>query len=212
MTSCQKDGPLDSAYDNRSSSTTVNDGCNGGIYTYAQTPIPGNPNDVVLVDFQKVESQVSSITSDGDIKSLAKKLDISKFNAYERAYGVYYWITINIAYDYAMLDGEYRCDWQSSSSVLERKLGVCEGFANLFSALCKELQIPTVKIWGYVDPSDVKTRHAWNAMGIGGVWYLLDVTWDVEKKIKGRTYFMSSPQVFYTKHVPDENLLVWKLF
>jgi len=206
MLSCKKEFEVAPPSDDFS---TV-DGCSKFCYVYNKSPIAGDYASMCsLVDFAKVESVVYPITGDTSINKLSQRL-VSPFSkSYEKIYAIYYWITLNMRYDYVMLDNGYHCDWQNSSTVLQRKLGVCEGLSNLFCALCKSAKIPVVKIWGYV-PTPDGGYHAWNAVQIDGEWFLLDVTWDLMYKTKGKTYFLANPQTFYYKHIPDD--LKWKLF
>lgn len=104
----------------------------------------------------------------------------------EKAWLVYVWITDNIVYDvegyrtknYAKMD---------SQTVLERGLGVCAGYANLFKDLCDVLGVECVKIsgaskgFGYSVGSKVdENSHAWNAITCGasdGSYRYIDSTW-----------------------------------
>jgi len=196
-------------YDVKPEDKRVKDGCDGSIYAYAGTPIAGDFQFArSQVDYAKVEAIIQPIQDHGDLNELADTI-VSQFtNPYERVYAIYYWIDENIDYDHAMLDsGEYHCSWQNSSSVLNRKLGVCEGFSNLFCALCKNAGITSTKIWGHV--TFTPSHHAWNAVQIENKWYVLDVTWDENKK-KSTNYFLIDPQYFYQSHIPHNPK--WKLF
>jgi len=183
------------------------DGCNYLIYNYSGTPIAGDFEFAhSQVNYSKVESIVKPIHDNGDLEQLANDVVSPFTNPYERVYAIYYWIAENIRYDTAMYySGEYNCDWQNSISVLNRKIGVCEGFANLFCALCKNVGITSTKISGLA----VASHHAWNAVEIENKWYLLDVTWD-RNEVKGNQYFIIDPQYFYYYHTPDDSK--WKLF
>lgn len=191
------------------------DGCNEKIYTYSGTPAPGNSGFArSQVDYGKVEIIVQPIQDQGNLDQLANDI-VSQFtNPYERVYAIYYWIDENIDYDYPELDnilqGGGDCAHQNSEVVLQRKLAVCEGFSNIFCILCKNVGINSVKIHGKVT-YDATTGHAWNAVEIENKWYVLDVTWDENKK-KGTNFFLIDPIYFYNSHIPYSTYEKWKLF
>ena len=58
--------------------------------------------------------------------------------------------------------------------------------------------------------------HAWNAVKLDDRWYLIDTTWDAGgvdaegfHKRYGTSYFLTPPEVFLSKHYPDEDR--WQL-
>ncbi len=51
---------------------------------------------------------------------------------------------------------------------------VCEGYAKLFQYLCYRAGINATQIYGTAGGES----HMWNAVEIGGEWYMADVTWD----------------------------------
>ena len=59
---------------------------------------------------------------------------------------------------------------------------VCEGYAKAFKVLCDQLGVPAVCVSGLSDKSRTGSGHMWNLAQIGGVWYLVDVTWDDSDK------------------------------
>lgn len=210
-TSCQKEFEIVKSSDDFS---TI-DGCNYSCYTYSGTPVAGESSYAYsMVNFSQVESVVNPIVSDNDITKLSKQLVAPFSNPYEKVYAIYYWIALNLKYDYdeyeRILAGHgSNCDLQNSSNVLYRKLGVCEGISNLFCALCKSANMSAVKIIGKTSPN-ATLGHAWSAIQIEGKWYLIDATWDLMYKTKGKTYFLADPQDFYVEHIPNDSK--WKLF
>ena len=59
---------------------------------------------------------------------------------------------------------------------------VCEGYAKAFKVLCDQLGVPAVCVSGLSDRNRTGSGHMWNLAQIGGVWYLVDVTWDDSDK------------------------------
>lgn len=71
---------------------------------------------------------------------------------------------------------------QSSKHVLDSRLAVCEGYAELFNSLSHAMGLNSVKISGFSkglgysvgDELPDSINHAWNAVKIDGDWKLLD--------------------------------------
>ncbi len=141
----------------------------------------------------------------------------------EKARAVYRWVTENIAYDTeGFLKGSYGDS--SAEGVLKNGKSVCEGYANLFKALCDEAGVETVKVSGiskgygygvgqYLD----EPNHAWNAVRINGRWHLVDSTWGAGYiGQSGRFvrafqshYFLTPPEKFILDHYPTNER--WQL-
>src|SRR5262249_29563461 len=96
---------------------------------------------------------------------------------------VYCWMTDRINYDQ---DGfrSGKVPDQRPQAVLQSRKAVCQGYADLFSALCKEAGVEAVTVIGYThetgptpgkDPP--RPDHGWNAVKLDGRWRLLDATW-----------------------------------
>jgi Transglutaminase-like superfamily len=91
------------------------------------------------------------------------------------------WIMENISYDYENYNKDLAGEKMNDDcclveSIIQRKKAVCEGYANLFNVLCQSIGIKSVKIIGYALSND-ETDHAWNAVKINRLWYLMDLTW-----------------------------------
>ena len=161
------------------------------IHLTADGPTPSFPKDSIgnfneSITFIKVDSVVNTMTKIEESKlgiSLTKpwKTELEKVRA------IYYWMRKNIQYDYVGLAlNQYTYE---VSDVLKKRVGVCEGYANLFDYLCEQAGIMSVKIHGIVPQGE----HAWNAVRINKKWYLMDVTW-------GDNYFLKSPEKFINDH------------
>lgn len=109
---------------------------------------------------------------------------------------------------------------QTLSHVLQTRKAVCEGYANLFQALCNEIGVSCEKVHGYArgvsasergyeDPTD--SNHAWNMVQIQGDWYLVDCTWD-SGHMSGRTsvqeynttWLFVQPEHMIYSHFPSQ--------
>jgi transglutaminase/protease-like cytokinesis protein 3 len=107
-----------------------------------------------------------------------------------------------------------------AEQALKKKKAVCEGYSTLFKMLCDLTNVECVVIQGYAKIFDKDigkeprgTDHAWNAVKINNKWQLTDATWaagsvDFSKKkfIAGFSdlWFLSSPDIFFLKHFPED--------
>lgn len=137
----------------------------------------------------------------------------------DKAYSIYRWLTLNIAYD---VDGFFGRDSKKSCSaedVLKNKLSVCSGYANLFKAMGKAagLEIEVVsgyaKGYGYKPGQRIQgSNHAWNALRIDDKWYLSDATWgaghvgnDMMFHREPNSYrFLMDPEYAILDHLPED--------
>jgi|GEM_PF-1319408 len=165
-----------------------------------------------------------------------KKLDISDLtnfvtnnisNKEEIAKFYYYWINLNITYDFKKRDR-----WRNEDAtvdeinatenpliVFQEKKAVCIGYSNLFKMFMDSSGIECVIITGHVkarenltlEPElDSNYLHAWNAVKINNSWLLIDTTWSqqFEKSISD-FYFNTLPERLILSHYPEDD--AWQL-
>lgn len=123
------------------------------------------------------------------VKELAEDLLIPCQNQAEKARAVWSWITNNIAYDLDQLKPGKRGN-QSADAVVKSKSCVCQGYANLFSALCKEMDLETVEVDGATNKNNIDSDHAWNAIKLNDKWHL---TWGAGSSCNGIWSFKHNP-------------------
>jgi transglutaminase-like putative cysteine protease len=154
------------------------------------------------------------------ISDLAFYLSKGASNEYGKARLAYAWVAKHINYD----DRGYNTgDYSdlSAEGVLKSRRAVCEGFSNLYKALCDSMGLNAIKIsgyakgYGYTNGSKFsETDHAWNAVKINGKWQLVDVTWGegYGKTVNGKLksikkydpyWFATDPYEFIFKHYPE---------
>lgn len=100
-----------------------------------------------------------------------------------KANAIYNWITHNIRYDVeAVQKGKYKDP--KPDKVYRSRIAVCEGYAELYAAMCNEAGLKAVTIDGYAkdwifDNGDKLTipRHAWCAVLISAQWQFVEPTW-----------------------------------
>lgn len=156
------------------------------------------------------------------IEKLALHLAEKTDTEVEKLRAIYAWITLNISYEdnYASTNfwatPEY-IEEQSAPNVLQNRSAVCQGYANLFCALAKELALPCEVVTGIVkdpDGSIPRLGHAWVVAKADGNWRLFDPTWGVPGPGSGaynvnERYFMTPPERFVINHLPDDP--AWQL-
>jgi len=140
----------------------------------------------------------------------------------ELAEVISYWITINIDYDLEAFikDNNYGQTWYET---IVSKKAICQGYAELFKAMCAVAEIETFIISGYAKgfgyqqgDSFEKSNHVWNVAFIGDQYYHFDLTWAtgfVEKNANESILFItelqpeflfSSSKQFLKNHLPAQ--------
>ncbi len=115
-------------------------------------------------------------------KLLAHYICDSLDTDYQKANGIYNWVTHNIAYDVkSIYHSKLRTD--KPNVVLKRGKTICGGYSDLVTAMCKEVGIRAQTIIGYYkdwkfDEGDkfFIPNHAWNAVLIDNKWEYIDAT------------------------------------
>ncbi|KAG2465428.1 kyphoscoliosis peptidase [Polypterus senegalus] len=139
----------------------------------------------------------------------------------ERVRAIWIWLCHNIEYDITGYLGlsEKLC---SPEQVIEAGKGVCCGYSRLCLEMCRVLGIQCVEISGHgkgigyqlgQNYQNTKSNHMWNAVQLGGQWFLLDACWGAGTvDIGTRTftqrydefYFLPDPETFIDSHCPDD--------
>lgn len=179
-------------------------------------------NSLSDVDLYALSIKAEDFNSYHDLtKQLIKQCD----NQYEQVRSIYAWIAGNITYHEHTL----KTQSQSSDAVWRSQKAVCEGYANLFNAMCREAGIESRMVKGYVrnySGADLKfPNHAWNSVFVNGKWQLLDVTWasvntrteimgsdlfnEMYRKHKLNHFFMVDPEKMILTHLPEDPF--WQL-
>lgn len=91
-----------------------------------------------------------------------------------------------------------------------RRQAVCDGIAETFKLACDELGIASIIIRGNAKPSadaGVPGPHAWNKVMVNGVWYNMDVTFDLSLSkgsfVRHDYYLVSDDEIAYS-HQPSQ--------
>lgn len=156
------------------------------------------------------------------IPELAAALTQNRKTEMEKCRAIFVWIVENITYDMATLEKQKvrskdKLPSQEAADVLADRLGVCEGYTNLFMALCQQAGIRTVAIPGKSKSAGEVSNvgHIWLMAYADGRWRLFDPTWgsghrdaDTQKFQRkfSETYFDASPEALIQTHYPSDPL------
>ncbi|HPG52333.1 MAG: hypothetical protein KBC90_14685 [Spirochaetes bacterium] len=143
------------------------------------------------------------------MESLAAYLARPEWGELERVRALWRWITSHIDYDAA------KRNYYAPETFRDRK-GTCQGYAELFVLLARSAGITAVEITGYCrgsgfKPGDrIRNDHAWNAVRIDSLWYLLDLTYGAGVVSDGKFirqyqehYFLTPPGEFIYSYLPE---------
>ncbi|HEY6873605.1 MAG TPA: transglutaminase domain-containing protein [Geobacteraceae bacterium] len=141
------------------------------------------------------DKPVPAVRNQTPVDALARELLQNAVSDRDKAYAAFSWIRANITYDNATKwqrrYGNTGND-QSPDGVLASRRAVCEGMANLFSALAARMGLQSEVVLGKASGAR-QENHAWNAVMVDGQWGLVDIT---------RHSFLSPPGEFLARHFP----------
>lgn len=123
-----------------------------------------------------------------EIKEEAVKIvwDSGAVSDYDSLKAISAWVNANIAYDNDLTGGS-----QDAYNVFIKRLGICQGYSNLTTAMCAAVGIPCIMVNG--DSS--AGGHAWSMAYADGRWIFIDNTW-------GMSWFDSYIDTFSQTHKP----------
>jgi len=150
--------------------------------------------------FSKVDSIARTIRYDKDIYKLTRELTNPYDDQILKVRSIFIWITDNIRYDYKFVNkgkevyepacktGDncelVRKNWEYTylRKILKKKKAICSGYSMLFKRMCDIAGVKCEVISGYAKTKFYEIgnkggSHAWNAVVIDSVYYLLDATW-----------------------------------
>jgi transglutaminase/protease-like cytokinesis protein 3 len=136
----------------------------------------------------------------------------------QKVTAIYLWIAKNISYDYELFSNQklqkefYISEKNVIKKTLERRKGVCSGYAYLFKELCENVGVTSEIVHGYTKKyttgqKNNKVNHTWNVVNIDGSWKLLDITWasrEDNSNLLNSFWFFTSPKDFIYSHYPEE--------
>jgi Transglutaminase-like superfamily len=189
-----------------------------------------------LLSTQLIFSQRLKQNPEEDPSILARQLTANCTTELEKVSIIFKWITDNISYR-TIPNNIYRrngspkrqrikeeeedtsalkpLNERVAQDVLRERMGVCNGYARLFTTLCDYAGLRSEIITGYAKTNANKPRfganHYWNAVMIDSAWRLLDATWASGYIFRNEFvheydahYFLTSPKTFVLDHFPDD--------
>ena len=135
----------------------------------------------------------------------------------DRSRAIFVWVATTIQYD---VDNMFAINfYQNTDEIIKEALsgrkGVCQHFAELYSAIANQSGLKTFVVSGYTkqNGSVDYLPHAWCASQIDSVWYLIDPTWGSGYISKGKfvrkindNYFKAKPEKLISSHMPFDPL------
>jgi Transglutaminase-like superfamily len=172
-------------------------------------------------DFSAVDNHARSVDDPPgqNLPLLVQNLTQGLTTDTEKVRAFYVWIASHIAYDVKEYETRTDHGWQGTQQVLKRKKAVCEGYSNLFAALCTEAKIKVLKVIGKAKDREGNigtAGHAWNLVKVEAGWRCIDATWgagyvSVETgKYVAKTdesFFLVAPEKFIKRHWPEDPLM-----
>ncbi|HEX8327952.1 MAG TPA: transglutaminase domain-containing protein [Hymenobacter sp.] len=189
-----------------------------GPAAWAQDTKP-KPRPAPPAPYQAVDARMRQVpdSSARTVGGLARFITGSFASEGDRARAAFVWVAHNIRYD---VENMYMLNLQQENpdqvqKTLDNRRGVCQQYADLFSAVANQVGVTTYVVPGYTSLRD-PLGHAWCASRIAGQWYLMDPTWaagrvESEKFVFrfNAQHFRVAPAVFIETHMPFDPL--WQL-
>ncbi|XP_053700595.1 uncharacterized protein LOC128747072 [Synchiropus splendidus] len=182
--------------------------------------------------FQKIDAYVIKVGTElykkrvHDVKTVVQNITLGARTDLEKIRAIFVWLCHFVAYDVSGYLG-YSKKLSSTEDVMVTGRAVCSGYAAVCKDMCRVVGIQCEEVSGHSKGSgyrqgqsfaNMKSDHMWNAVLLGGEWFLLDACWgagnvDMEKKRFTRRfkefYFLTDPDAFIDTHFPDERK--WQL-
>ena len=128
--------------------------------------------------------EMNTSPDESTLANLVEYLILGTTNDFQVVKRLHDWITLNIAYGSG--------GTQVPVSLLKQKYTTCGGYGKLFQAMAELAGLESEYIFGYSRTSRVLSSgepddHAWNAVKIDGLWYIVDCTHDKRLSYSGGT-------------------------
>jgi len=131
----------------------------------------------LIVNENLVLSRVSARAKEiqAQLLDIRDNLISPEMDYYQREKAIHDYIVKNYYYDLNNQAGGMKSqESYSLYGLLKNGKGVCQGYSQLFWALCLNAKIPSGIVYGVAGGGP----HAWNVVSIYGECYHVDVTWD----------------------------------
>ena len=154
----------------------------------------------LLTDDQSLQEclapQNDSESTDPQVIALAQEITGRCNTDFDKVAAIYEYIIENFAYDYVQVSDSSYIYQDNAYYLIRRKIAICEGLGNTFTALCRAAGVPAAVSFGIGGDAsefvladdfvgDEGCNHAWAVVCIDGVWYHVDPTWDCANSFTG---------------------------
>lgn len=171
-----------------------------------------NNSDDFSVLIKSHELQFINIKSISELAKISSQITTDKK---EQLNILLYWTFYNMNGDENRF--LYGNDQITTEEAIKKGKGLCEDYTNIFNLFCKQLNIESLRVDGYVKPYNFKTNdildqanHTWNVVKIDSKWYLCDLFWatsflNSENKFENKLfkkYYLSNGENFINDHLP----------
>jgi len=161
-----------------------------GIYRYQLVITPSYYT--TLQQEAKVDELVEQILRDMNFDKTASDAEkVRRINDY---------VCATVKYDMVHRNKDLYHLKSTAYAALVNKRAVCQGYSVLMYRLLREAGVNTRVVTGTLQDNDTDEYHAWNLVEIDGVWYNLDVTWDV--MLETEDYYLKTDGSM-TDHIRD---------
>ncbi len=133
------------------------------------------------------------------LKSYSDEICEGATDDWNKVFKIYTYITRVMSYDDVQVSDSSVVYQDGCVCLLRRGVAICEGFGNVFTALCRAQGIPaTVEFGiGMVDYDEITDEsietnespdHAWAAVCLGNKWFFVDPTFDIGSYYEGDSW------------------------
>lgn len=107
---------------------------------------------------------------------------------YDKLKAICQWVCDNIQYDHKLVSGS-----QDAYNVFSKRLGICQGYSNVTTAMCAAADIPCVMVNG----DSTYGGHAWSMAYADNRWIFIDNTWTMDWFDKDVEKFSNDHKPYY---------------
>jgi len=134
----------------------------------------------------------SAVLYSAALDNILQKIIQPEMTDREKVTEIHHYMVLHYNYDPKIANGEdsdYGEDSFSFTGMLDHGVGVCQGYAEMFTLMCEKSGIRCDIVTGMTDSGiGQPINHAWNRVTVDGVLYDVDVTWDDPVNVGNRVY------------------------
>ena len=134
----------------------------------------------------------------------------------EKARLLFAWLVYHVAYDTEATQVGARQPSCTPAAVLRNRRAVCQGYADRFIAVARQMKLPAQTVIGFGRTSRTgmppATNYAWNVYRANGRWHLVDATWGAgsvgDYRFGQRSspfWFDAAPTKFIFSRLPEDS-------